>query len=386
MTYQAPGATTQTTSRTRNKGGGGKKGGGKKGKPSYSKGNYGFGVSTYGVGPNNDQYTVANTKRPPIPPPASATQAPPKTGANLTAEDLAKIHLLGEKPPPGGIPYSAYANAGINPETFGINDPLASQHSVYDYNTGAPMSTMIMDNWTYGNGYWSNSGAHKELTPEEKEARRPKYDYAGNPLGPGGQVYSSGANWDGATASYNPPPGMFTPQGGIKDMQPNMYGGYGRPPMGGYGAPQIQSHMMDTDGRRGGYGVQPQIQTHLMFGANQPRSFGRPSFSSGGNYQMPTLSEDQWNNRITDMRYDPNRPTNYQDYLQQHQQMSGMMDKYAPMFGGMFGGQPRPRPQPLIQPAFPQFGGAMGGIGGRPRPLYGGRPKVFNGQPGYLYR
>src|SRR3990167_7998610 len=161
---------------------------------------------------------------------------------------------------------------------------------------GTPFPT---SQWTYGDGYWSNSGAHAPLTAEQREAQRPKFDFAGNPLGPGQQVYTTAG-----TNSRNPiqgsvyaPPGESPVTNFMGRSAFNPSGGSPMGSLGQLGALQPATGKMGYTGNPFAMGGNSNFSSMLgMLGGQGGRPYatgqqGMLGMLGGANNNLPGLAE-----------------------------------------------------------------------------------------------
>ena len=89
-----------------------------------------------------------------------------------------------------------------NVPTRGPNSPVSNQAGIYDTH-GNSMADQLANNFTFQNGYWSSSAPQNT-----KSSFDGGYDFAGNKIGPGGEVYTtpgSDPRDPVGGSSYNPP-------------------------------------------------------------------------------------------------------------------------------------------------------------------------------------
>ena len=234
-----------------------------------------IGPGNYSGGAQNIGYTPSpmpmNTPPPPTPSAiGGGVQGTSNAGGPLTLQQAQMLNNLGlgaqiSMPNiPGGGAFTGNYDPMFNP--YGIN----------------PFST---SNWTYQDGYWSNSyspGAHQQA----------QYDFAGNPLGAGGQVYTTPGSYGHDPvygSNYNPPPMQIQRHLGggrpmLGDMQSN------NPavnvPFGIQNNPTLGSHQFS-------YGNSPNIQHTLRpraGGQFNPFAGARGKNNSGMSTLMDLLS------------------------------------------------------------------------------------------------
>ena len=131
--------------------------------------------------------------------------APGGQSFNLT--DLAKSGIDAPYDPRAAAGYAVTGNPLWDQL---INSSPASPWGQVNGNLGFPTSQ-----WNYQNGYWSNS--------PQGGGQAPAFDFAGNPLGAGGEVYTQMLG-NGQPGAYNPPSMDITRHlnGGRGDMVPSL--------------------------------------------------------------------------------------------------------------------------------------------------------------------
>ena len=129
------------------------------------------------------------------------------SGQSFNLADLDKSGVVAPNDPRAGLGYVTTGNPLWDQI---INSSPQSQWGQVNGNLPFPTSQ-----WNYQNGYWSNS--------PQGGGQAPAFDFAGNPLGAGGEVYTQMLG-NGQAGAYNPPSMDITRHlnGGRGDTVPSL--------------------------------------------------------------------------------------------------------------------------------------------------------------------
>ena len=116
---------------------------------------------------------------------------PPVNYAPARPTSLADYDKLGLSAP--NDPRKTHQNQLMDDPYFGLFSMLGGTLDPYAGQEGQ---------WTQQNGVWGNSYGGGQ-------PQAPRFDFAGNPLGPGGAVYTEDLGGMNPAGAYNPPPGVF---------------------------------------------------------------------------------------------------------------------------------------------------------------------------------